>query len=45
MSAGAAWQRIKRSVRCAQSYDNAVLYDDAVVDAIIRRFENRRMPS
>ncbi len=36
---GVAATRQAREVRAA--YDNAVLYDDAVVDAIIERFEGR----
>ena len=36
---GVAADKKECTVRAA--YDNAVLYDDAVVDAIIRRFENR----
>lgn len=36
---GVAASEEERAVRA--SYDNAVLYDDAVVDAVIRRFEGR----
>lgn len=36
---GVATSEEERAVRA--SYDNAVLYDDAVVDAVIRRFEGR----
>ena len=36
---GVAASEEERAVRAA--YDNAVLYDDAVVDAVIRRFEGR----